>query len=429
MSDIKRIISTSLKTGSLIIFTKALGLVAQVSLAAKLGISALSDAYFLVLILPTFICNVMGSALGLSTIGLIKDKTVGLLVLGKAFIYLIIPLVFLTLFRIQIGEYSFSNSITYEKIKAFEQLSFFFWPLTALMCLSQIMSIWLNSRGHVLLVSTTPLLNSFVILGFIFFLGSKSALNLLIYSQIFSVLLELLLIVYFSFKYQILIITNNYFKKLLDVSILSKGVVFTTIGWALLSLSAPIEQFFAARYGGGTNTAIGLTNRLVVPFCAALSSLVSAVFLQKFASYFELKERSKYWGYYIKVCLFLFVLSLLTSLLAFIFSNQIIELAYGRGHFSSLDRENIVRLFNISVFIIPAQIIIALSFRAYAISDRSTLQAKLILGSITVQLFFNLLIDAQGLGVSIVASTLISNYALAMAYILFGVFVWDSQKK
>jgi peptidoglycan biosynthesis protein MviN/MurJ (putative lipid II flippase) len=420
---LKSIALAVMKTGSLLVLTKAVGFIAQISLASKLGVTSVSDAYFMVLILPTFMCNVMGGAVGISTAKNLEDDRsggMGLAIIAKMFMYLIIPLLALVIFREKFANVFFSANTDLEKIISFNTMSLFFWPLTSIMCVSQIILVWINSRGHIFLCSTTPLIYSIIILIFVYFKNDQSVSDLLIYSQCTSVILEVAVLIYFSHKFKILLFNPSFFSYFKNFPLITPGLISTSFSWALLSFSAPIEQFFAARNGLGVNTIIGLTNRLVIPFCSLTSSVVAIVLLQKFVKTFGVHSNKIYWSYYLKLSIYIALFALCISFFSYYFSTQIINAAYGGINFSDKNRENIQDLFNLAVFLLPAQVLIALSFRVFAITNNSNIQLTLVFLSLLVQLACNFFVPKSSLGNSIIFSTLAANYFLAISYFLYG---------
>lgn len=406
----------------LVIIAKLIGLVSQIALASKLGVSAISDAYFLVLLVPTLLCNVLGGAVGLATVGSIVNpsriRNANAILLLKSFLFVAPVLVLLTLFRSQIAQLFITEVDAPAKIVAFSKLSLVFWPLTCFMCVSQIALVWQNAIGKLMLPALSPLSYAMVLLAMVGFDLFDSVEELLINAQMLGVFLELAIVLLSAWRQGLLQFDKQSFVSAWpNVVLLKTSVVQNAFSWFILSLSAPIEQYFSSLQGPGVNTLIGFTGRIVIPLCAILGSALTLVALKFLLEIHGLGATKKYWRRCLNAAFLVYLAGTVVSFALSFFSDLLIGFIYRGPSFAANDIVLIGHLFSLLVYLLPAQLVIMFSYRVFSISGHGRYQLYLVLGSLFVLVCGIHLLPALRPGENIVLSSLIANHLLAVAYL------------
>ncbi len=423
MFALVKVAKTMFGVAGLVIFAKLIGFVSQVALASKLGISTISDAYFVVLIVPTLLCNVWGGAIGLATASVVTSRNhfgnTNIILLVKAFLWVVPLLILLTIFRSQIAQFFMTEIDAPAKIVVFSELSLVFWPLTGLMCISQIALVWQNATGKLILPALSPLSYAVVIFTMAHFELFNSLEELLINSQLIGVLLEFGVVMFASRRQGLLRFDKTRFAhEWRSVVLLKSSILQNVFSWFILSLSVPVEQYFASMQGPGVNALVGFSGRIVIPLCAILGSALTLVALKGLLDVYECGLIKEFWGRCTKTAILVYVVGGVISWFFSLFSKLLIDFIYTGPSFTANDIALIANLFSWLIYLLPAQLVIMFSYRVFSVSGHGRYQLYLVLLSLSALVCSILFLPTSRSGENIVIASLIANHLLATCYLL-----------
>lgn len=131
-----------------------------------------------------------------------------------------------------------------------------------------------------------------------------------------------------------------------------QGFGIMMIGQALMSLGPIVDQFFAARLGEGSLATLTYANRIVALLLGLGATAVSRATLPVFSSIVAQTDNSvrQIAGHWIR---FLFLLSLVVTIVAWVFSPWLVRLLFERGAFTTVDTAAVVDVLRYGLFQVP----------------------------------------------------------------------------
>lgn len=365
-----RIFGATATIGAAIVFAKVAAMLKETVVAWRFGTSNELDAFYVALLVPFSVINIVGSSLQTAFIptyirvheqeGTEAAETLfsGLLLWAGAILLLIVVLLIsLAPFYLPHLAAGFSR----EKL----DLTFRLLCLTApLVLLSSFVALWsaaLNAHGNFALASITPIVTTLITILLLVTVQSSGVL-VLPFSLLAGTSLELLLL------HSGLRKTGFRFRSFSNLPIQHLNKILwdfcpLALGSLLLSAGVLIQLALVARLSSGSVSAWNYANKLItLPIGLTATALSTAIipFFSRMAAQRDFNQLNATVKYYLKVTMIVTVP--LTALLMF-FSTDVTRLAFQRGALVSADVAQISSIFLFLALQVPFYVAGALMAR------------------------------------------------------------------
>lgn len=343
------------------LISQLLGFLREVLVANYYGASLISDAYIVAIISPTIIMGLIAS--GLTAVFIPKYSNITASFCGveaRKYTENLILYAFILGVFIATGSFYFSESLIKGFALGFNDDAVIFtkqfFEITIIsmpfILVNTILLGFLQVHNQHTYTAMIIIPSNFVGVLFVYYSYYLQNTLLLVFGYLFSVLIQFCFLLFQAKKYNLFNKINFFFpdKNIKDTLYLALPVI---LGVSLNQINFIIDRTMASTLGGGSISVVNYATRIsTIVEVVVITSLVS-IFYPKMSNAYSNGNKDKFNGLCNELLIVILLLSIPLVCCFFVYSNEVVNLLFGRGEFDSKAVSNTASLLEIYALAIP----------------------------------------------------------------------------
>lgn len=402
------------------LLTKLLGFTRELALAYFYGATNITDAYVVVTVISGVVLAAFSSSITTSYVQFISRNKVKeniittqlIFLLGGIVFFFSIMMILFSQFVIKIFAYGFND----DTIKITQQLMYILLPFTAITGIQYVLSAYMQVKNFFMINGIAMVIsNFFIILGII---CSNNNYMVLAICHVLGMLISGIFAYHAALKEGFKVELANLEERKLVVPILHLAFPIF-LGQIVQQINLIIDKNFASIIGEGVITSINYANKVNTLFTTLfVSSIIVALFPS--LSRLSIENKSEFNKISLKTSKIIGTFSMPVAMFLFLWSEEIIEILFLRGEFTSENVKITGEVLKIYALGIPAlSVSEMLNKQFYALGDTKT-PVKVSIFALVLNIINNFLLVAHFKHIGLAISTTISVFILCfMLNLLF----------
>lgn len=333
-----------------VVGVKFLGLIKEILIAKDFGMTNLLDAFYILILIPSFFKNVFieaFKAVFIPNLVTVKDKNI--LKNNLFFLTVLLSVILIVLMALIIEPLNNYYTEKYpEGIKSeVSQFQYLFLILIPVWSFSALFSGFLDVKKKFVISAICPIISSLVFISASFLY--RPSIKILVYATIIGSFLEMFFLLAFN-KLSFNVRKINFVDS--ETRVIITQFLPKLLSGLVIGLNPVIDQVFTTRLSGGSVSTLNYGSKFPLLVISVLTIAIGNVLLPYFA---EIKkfEKTKIFRILNNKIKMIFLISSLSVIFFLFFGDTLISLVFERGSFTSENVDNVNLVLKMFSFQIP----------------------------------------------------------------------------